>query len=94
MATKSKVIEKKSTEPGVPEGRYHYAVGRRKTTIAQVRLYAVEGEKPVAHIVNGKPIPKTRVDALAQQMARAGRPVGGEAQVIRGLCRMIQERFA
>lgn len=56
MATKSKVIEKKSTEPGVPEGRYHYAVGRRKTAIAQVRLYAVEGEKPVAHIVNGKPI--------------------------------------
>lgn len=26
-------------------------------------------------IVNGKPVPKARVDALAQQMARAGRPV-------------------
>jgi peptidyl-prolyl cis-trans isomerase C len=31
-------------------------------------------------IVNGKPIPKTRVDALAQQMARAGRPVTPEQQ--------------
>ena len=26
-------------------------------------------------IVNGKPVPKSRVDALAQQMAKAGRPV-------------------
>ena len=26
-------------------------------------------------IVNGKPVPKARVDALAQQMAKAGRPV-------------------
>ena len=31
-------------------------------------------------IVNGKPIPKARVDALAQQMARAGRPVTPEQQ--------------
>lgn len=31
-------------------------------------------------IVNGKPIPKSRVDALSQQMARAGRPVGAEMQ--------------
>ncbi len=31
-------------------------------------------------IVNGKPIPKSRVDALAQQMARAGRPVTPEQQ--------------
>jgi peptidyl-prolyl cis-trans isomerase C len=31
-------------------------------------------------IVNGKPIPKSRVDALAQQMARAGRPVPPEQQ--------------
>lgn len=56
MATKSKVIEKKSTKPAKPEGRYHYAVGRRKTAVAQVRLYAIEGDAPVAHFVNGKPI--------------------------------------
>ncbi len=32
-------------------------------------------------IVNGKAIPKTRVDALAQQVARSGRPVTPEMQV-------------
>ena len=29
-------------------------------------------------IVNGKPVPMSRVDALAQQLARAGRPVSPE----------------
>jgi peptidyl-prolyl cis-trans isomerase C len=31
-------------------------------------------------IVNGKPVPKTRVDALALQLSKAGRPVGAEMQ--------------
>jgi peptidyl-prolyl cis-trans isomerase C len=31
-------------------------------------------------IVNGKPVPKARVDALASQIARTGRPVGPELQ--------------
>jgi peptidyl-prolyl cis-trans isomerase C len=31
-------------------------------------------------IVNGKPVPSSRVDALAQQLAKAGRPVSGEMQ--------------
>ncbi len=31
-------------------------------------------------IVNGKPVPKARVDALAAQLAKAGRPVSGEMQ--------------
>ena len=31
-------------------------------------------------IVNGKPVPKERVDLLAQQLAKAGRPVGPEMQ--------------
>jgi peptidyl-prolyl cis-trans isomerase C len=31
-------------------------------------------------IVNGKPVPKARLEALAQQMARAGRPVTAEQQ--------------
>jgi peptidyl-prolyl cis-trans isomerase C len=31
-------------------------------------------------IVNGKPVPKARVDALASQIARTGRPVGAELQ--------------
>ena len=31
-------------------------------------------------IVNGKPVPKARVDALASQLAKSGRPVGAEMQ--------------
>lgn len=31
-------------------------------------------------IVNGKPVPKTRMDALAQQLARSGRPITPEMQ--------------
>jgi peptidyl-prolyl cis-trans isomerase C len=31
-------------------------------------------------IVNGKPVPKTRVEMLSQQLAKAGRPVGPEMQ--------------
>jgi peptidyl-prolyl cis-trans isomerase C len=31
-------------------------------------------------IVNGKPVPKARVDALAAQIAKSGRPVGPEMQ--------------
>ncbi len=31
-------------------------------------------------IVNGKPVPKTRVEALASQLAKSGRPVGAEMQ--------------
>jgi len=54
MATKSKVIEKKSAEPAKPEGHYHYAVGRRKTAVAQIRLYATSEGSSVAHAVNGK----------------------------------------
>jgi len=50
--------------------------------VAAALLGALAG--PVAAqnlaIVNGKPIPKSRVDALAQQMARAGRPVTPEQQ--------------
>jgi peptidyl-prolyl cis-trans isomerase C len=31
-------------------------------------------------IVNGKPVPKARVDALAAQLAKAGRPISPEVQ--------------
>jgi peptidyl-prolyl cis-trans isomerase C len=31
-------------------------------------------------IVNGKPVPRARVDALAAQLAKSGRPVGAEMQ--------------
>jgi peptidyl-prolyl cis-trans isomerase C len=42
-------------------------------------LAAPAGAQNIA-IVNGKPVPKARVDALTQQMARSGRPVTPEQQ--------------
>jgi small subunit ribosomal protein S9 len=58
MATKSKVIERKprAVEAVKTDDRYHYAVGRRKTAVAQIRLHPVPEGKPVEHVVNGKPI--------------------------------------
>lgn len=46
----TKKVEKKEED-----ARYHYAVGRRKTAVALVRLYPTDGEKQ-GHTVNGKTI--------------------------------------
>ena len=50
-------------------------------TAAAVLVFSAQGAlaQNVA-IVNGKPVPKTRLDALAQQVAKAGRPVTPEMQ--------------
>lgn len=58
MATKPKVIEKKEkTEvPAGKKGRYHYAVGRRKTATAQVRLYPAKENKGEVHTANRKSV--------------------------------------
>ena len=46
------VVEKKS-EPAKPSGKYFYAIGKRKTAVAQVKLYPqAKAEKGV--LVNGK----------------------------------------
>ena len=51
-------------------------------TVAAALLGALAGPALAQNlaIVNGKPVPKSRVEALAQQMARAGRPVSPEQQ--------------
>lgn len=52
-------------------------------TIAAAALLAVGTQSALAQniaIVNGKAVPKTRLDALAQQVAKAGRPVTPEMQ--------------
>ncbi|NTW15798.1 MAG: 30S ribosomal protein S9 [Candidatus Moranbacteria bacterium] len=53
MATKTAIIEKekKATKASV-SGGYLYAVGRRKTAVAQVRLYPDKGNDK--HVVNRK----------------------------------------
>ena len=51
--------------------------------IAAAALMAVTAQSALAQnvaIVNGKAVPKTRLDALAQQVAKAGRPVTPEMQ--------------
>jgi len=55
MATKTTIIEKKerkASESPAPKGTYLYAVGRRKTAVAQVRLYPDKGND--SHVVNRK----------------------------------------
>jgi len=55
MATKTPIIEKKerkASESPAPKGTYLYAVGRRKTAVAQVRLYPDKGND--SHVVNRK----------------------------------------
>ena len=51
--------------------------------VAAAALLAVSAQSALAQnvaIVNGKAVPKTRLDALAQQVAKAGRPVMPEMQ--------------
>jgi peptidyl-prolyl cis-trans isomerase C len=53
------------------------------TAIAAATLLAALAPAALAQniaIVNGKPVPKSRMDALAQQMARAGRQIPPEMQ--------------
>ena len=51
--------------------------------VAAAALMAASAQSALAQnvaIVNGKAVPKTRLDALAQQVAKAGRPVTPEMQ--------------
>jgi peptidyl-prolyl cis-trans isomerase C len=50
-------------------------------TVAALLCAAVPAFAQNVAIVNGKPVPKARVDALAQQLAKSGRAVPPEAQV-------------
>lgn len=53
------------------------------TALAAATLLATFAPIAIAQniaIVNGKPVPKSRMDALAQQMARAGRAIPAEMQ--------------
>ena len=52
--------------------------------VAAAALLAVSAQSAIAQniaIVNGKAVPKARLDALAQQVAKSGRPITPEVQV-------------
>ncbi|MFT4268615.1 MAG: peptidylprolyl isomerase [Xenophilus sp.] len=53
---------------------------RLQAVAAALVLAAAPAFAQNAAIVNGKPVPKARMDALAQQLAAAGRPVTPELQ--------------
>ncbi len=52
-------------------GTYHYAVGRRKTAVAQVRLYPASENTDGQHIVNGKPLNEYFTHERLQKVALA-----------------------
>lgn len=58
MATATKkttTIKETTRKPVAVEGRYVYAVGRRKTAVAQVRYYANAKAEALEIIVNNRP---------------------------------------
>ena len=54
MATKATTKKATVKEVAPKEGRYIYAVGRRKTAVAQVRLYAEAKDETVEILVNDR----------------------------------------
>ncbi|MBJ7420630.1 MAG: peptidylprolyl isomerase, partial [Rhodoferax sp.] len=50
------------------------------TAATLLALYAAPALAQNIAIVNGKPVPTARVEALAQQVARSGRPVTPDMQ--------------
>jgi small subunit ribosomal protein S9 len=73
-----KVAAKKTEAVSVAEfsGKYFYAVGKRKTSIAQVRIYATDKEESNV-VVNGKEVTKyftieRHVEAVKAPMVAAG----------------------
>ncbi|HHH12535.1 MAG TPA: 30S ribosomal protein S9 [Candidatus Moranbacteria bacterium] len=55
-ATKKKVAASSEEEKIAFSGEYIYAVGRRKSATAQIRLYKKSENKDLSHTVNGRPL--------------------------------------
>src|SRR3989338_7039824 len=72
----------KTDKPARPSGGYFEAVGRRKTSVAHVRLFA-EKNKEIAIIINGKPhtlyFPTLTLKKTAEGAWRAARAEGAYA---------------
>ena len=65
--------------------------------VCAAALMAVTAQSALAQniaIVNGKAVPKTRLDALAQQVAKSGRPVTPEVQAQMREAVIVREIFA
>ncbi len=65
--------------------------------VCAAALMAVSAQSALAQniaIVNGKAVPKTRLDALAQQVAKSGRPVTPDVQAQMREAVIVREIFA
>ena len=65
--------------------------------VCAAALVAVTGQSALAQniaIVNGKAVPKARLDALAQQVAKSGRPVTPDVQAQMREAVIVREIFA
>lgn len=54
-ATKKTVVKETTKKTASPDGRYVYAVGRRKTAVAQVRYFADAKSDVLEIVVNNRP---------------------------------------
>lgn len=57
----------KTKGPAVPEGKYLYGVGRRKTATAQVRLYPAK--KDLVHLINRRPFDEYFPEAFRKDVS-------------------------
>lgn len=69
MATTKSVTKTKTKTKAanVPEGKYLYGVGRRKTATAEVRLYP--SKKDAAHLVNRRPVAEYFPESLRETVS-------------------------
>lgn len=54
-ATKKTIVKETTKKATSPDGRYVYAVGRRKTAVAQVRYFADAKSETLEIVVNNRP---------------------------------------
>lgn len=76
MNTKETKTTQGKKDVKFPEGKYFYAVGRRKTSIAQVRVYNGRGKV----VVNGVEAEKYSTTALVNKMIEPLKQVSKEGE--------------
>lgn len=77
VVTAAPEVKKAEVKNNIPAGKYIYATGRRKTSVANVRLFEGRGE----HLVNKKPLAEYMGHAaLRAESLQAFRLTGLESQ--------------
>jgi small subunit ribosomal protein S9 len=82
-ATKKTAVKETVRKPLVAEGRYVYAVGRRKTAVAQIRYYADAKAETLEIIVNNRPYMEYFNTFEQREAVVAALKVVGKAEAIK-----------